>query len=296
MLRLGIIGLSPGNGHPYSWSAIFNGYDRETMESCGFPVIPRYLEQREFPADQISGARVTRVWAQERTLAEHVARASNIDAVVDHYTDMIGQVDAVLLARDDAERHCEFALPFLEAGVPVYVDKPLALSLADARLMLDAQRYPGQLFSCSALRYACEFKLSDKDHAAVGTIRQIHATTPKDWNKYAVHVIEPALLLVDGRGGISDVRAWRGDDTTTLGVRYESGFQLLVSAMGGASAPLALRVMGDRGWRDLVFQDSFTAFRSALQEFVDGVRARQQRISPDFVLEVVRLIEAGIHE
>ena len=24
-LKLGIIGLSEGNGHPYSWSAIFNG-------------------------------------------------------------------------------------------------------------------------------------------------------------------------------------------------------------------------------------------------------------------------------
>ena len=26
-LKLGIIGISNGNGHPYSWSAIFNGYD-----------------------------------------------------------------------------------------------------------------------------------------------------------------------------------------------------------------------------------------------------------------------------
>lgn len=26
-ISLGIIGMTPGNGHPYSWSAIFNGYD-----------------------------------------------------------------------------------------------------------------------------------------------------------------------------------------------------------------------------------------------------------------------------
>lgn len=76
-------------------------------------------------------------------------------------------------------------------------------------------------------------------------------------------------------------------------MRYENGFQLLASALGDTSAPLALRVMGDKGWKDLVFQDSFTAFRSALQEFIDGVRARQPRIAPDFVLEVVSLIEAG---
>ena len=28
MLRIGVIGLSEGNGHPYSWSAIINGFDK----------------------------------------------------------------------------------------------------------------------------------------------------------------------------------------------------------------------------------------------------------------------------
>ncbi len=26
-IKLAILGLTPGNGHPYSWSAMFNGYD-----------------------------------------------------------------------------------------------------------------------------------------------------------------------------------------------------------------------------------------------------------------------------
>ena len=29
MIKLGIIGFSKNNGHPYSFSAIINGYDRE---------------------------------------------------------------------------------------------------------------------------------------------------------------------------------------------------------------------------------------------------------------------------
>ena len=32
ILNLGVIGLSEGNGHPYSWSAIFNGYDSVEMD------------------------------------------------------------------------------------------------------------------------------------------------------------------------------------------------------------------------------------------------------------------------
>ena len=63
-LKLGIIGLSEGNGHPYSWSAIFNGYDHNSMKDCGYPVIPEYLKKQNWPNDQIKDARVTSVWTQ----------------------------------------------------------------------------------------------------------------------------------------------------------------------------------------------------------------------------------------
>ena len=50
-LKIGILGFTEGNGHPYSWSAMFNGYDPEVMEECGFPVIPRYLEKQTIRRD-----------------------------------------------------------------------------------------------------------------------------------------------------------------------------------------------------------------------------------------------------
>lgn len=292
-INLGVIGLSPGNGHPYSWAAIFNGYDKNTMEKCGFPSIPRYLEKQNFPQDTIAEAKVTHAWAQDEKIASHIAKATHIANVVDHYTDMIGKVDGILLARDDAETHLEFALPFLDAGIPVYVDKPLALSVAEARELLDRQQFPGQLFSCSALRYAKEFQLSEADLVQIGRLRHIHATTPKDWDKYAVHVIEPLLLLAAERGTIERIQTWREINSTTMAVAYSSGFQALISALGSSHVPLALRVIGDQGWKDLVFQDSYFAFKAALFEFVQGIVHRDQRIHPDFMLEVVNLIESG---
>lgn len=292
-LKLGVIGLSPGNGHPYSWSAIFNGYDPQQMENCGFPVIPLYLARQRFPDDAIAEARVTHCWAQSGDIARHLAGAALIPNVVDRFTDMLGEVDGVLLARDDAETHLEFAAPFLEAGVPIYIDKPLALSSAEAVRLLDLQRYPGQLFSCSALRYAREFQLPDAERARLGRLRQIHATVPKDWDKYAVHVIEPALLLAGRSGTIGRTRVWRTEDSTTLAASLGDGLQLLVSTVGAAQSPLALRLMGELGWTDLVFQDAFSAFRSALSEFVQGILHRDVRIEPAFMLEVVGLIEAG---
>ncbi len=292
-LKLGVIGLSPGNGHPYSWSAIFNGYDAVAMEDCGFPVIPRYLEKQQFPNDAIAEGKVTHVWAQNKNIASHIAKAALIENVVDHYTDMIGQVDGVLLARDDAETHHEFAAPFLKAGIPIYIDKPLALSVTEAKQLINQQQYPGQLFSCSALRYAKEFKLSKLELAQLGRLRHIHATVPKDWDKYAVHGIEPLLLLANERGAIERTQVWRNKDATTLTVEYSKGLQALVSTIGSSNAPLTLRVMGDLGWKDLFFQDSYSAFKSALFEFVQGILHKDVRIDPEFMLEVVNLIESG---
>lgn len=292
-LRLGVIGLSEGNGHPYSWSAIFNGYDPVEMEYCGFPVIPRYLEKQRFPEDCIPMVKVSHVWAQDAAAANQIARAALIPNVVERFTDMIGEVDGVLLARDDGENHLAFALPFLRAGVPIYVDKPLALSRHDAESMFAAQHYSGQLFSCSALRYARELMLSEEDQRSIGLIRAIHAITPKSWDKYSVHVIEPALNLIPERGVIRSSSAWSNGNARTLSVVYENATQLHIHSAGDVAAPLTLRVIGSSGWKDLHFRDAFSSFKSALEAFVQTIQQKRPVIAEAFTLEVVDLIEAG---
>ena len=119
MLRLGIIGMSPGNGHPYSWSAICNGYDKSLMEDCGFSVIPRYLEKHKYPDDFIHEAQVTHVWTQDQKLSQHIARASKIACCL--------QIIKILLAplmlfclRNDAENHSRFAKRFFSRYPNLY--------------------------------------------------------------------------------------------------------------------------------------------------------------------------------
>lgn len=292
-LKLGLIGLSPGNGHPYSWSAIFNGYDPAVMEGCGFPVIPRYLEKQCFPEDSISQAKVTHIWTQDFALSCHVAKAAYIENVVQDLHELLGNVDAVLLARDDAENHLEMARPFLEAGLPVYVDKPLALSVLEAKKLIALQQYPGQLFSCSALRYAPELRIGDRSNNNIGEIRSVQAFVPKDWDKYAVHVIEPLLQLIPFRGEIKRSARWQVGDRTSLAVEFGKDVDIQIHAYGKAGAPLSLRVFGTNGWCDLFFTDTFRAFRSALQDFVTSVLRHDVRITPKHMLEVVELIELG---
>lgn len=295
-LKLGVIGLSEGNGHPYSWSAIFNGYDALEMEKCGYPVIPRYLEQQQWPESRIKEATVTAIWTQDIALSQHIAKASKIEHVVTCYTDMIGQVDAILLARDDAYNHLQYAEPFLRQGIPIYIDKPIALSINNLDKLYALEQYSGQIFTCSALRYSQQLTLTKADRQSLGTIKQIAAFTPKSWSKYAVHIIEPVLNMLpkeDKPVEMTVLSADKDSGTGNLMVRWESGIQTNFFALGDVQTPISIRIFGTNGCKDLTFTDSFSAFKAALQSFIQGITDKKVMSDKAFNTTVVQLLERG---
>ena len=42
--------------------------------------------------------------------------------------DMIDRVDAVILAKDDPEIRVSMSQPIIDANIPIFIDKPLAIS------------------------------------------------------------------------------------------------------------------------------------------------------------------------
>lgn len=71
--------------------------------------------------------------------------------------EMIGRIDAALVLSLCGAAHLPGARPFLEAGIPAYIDKPFACSLADARDMLQlAERFEVTLYHSSALAFCGE--------------------------------------------------------------------------------------------------------------------------------------------
>ncbi len=80
LIRLGMLGMVDGNGHPYSWSAIFNGYDPGEMAKCPYTGIPAYLNKEPMETMQILGARVPHVgpmiegntWSDEHVIVGDV--------------------------------------------------------------------------------------------------------------------------------------------------------------------------------------------------------------------------------
>jgi predicted dehydrogenase len=93
----------------------------------------------------LPGASLVAVVDTNRLRAEEIAAAQQTRALFDH-RDLVGQVDAVTIAVP-TELHRDIALPFLSAGIPVLVEKPMARSLADADAMIDASAKAGAVLA-----------------------------------------------------------------------------------------------------------------------------------------------------
>lgn len=285
-MKLGLVGSSAGNGHPYSWSAILNGYDRALMQKCPFPVIPKYLSSHEISPGSL-GAQVTHVWCQDHKEAQQVAAASHIPNVADSLDYLLSEVDGVLHARDDYVNHAAFAAQYTAAGLPVFIDKPLATSRALAASILALDPSDELIFTCSALRYAPE--LDSFLSIERNLVRHVEAIGPKDWQRYAVHLIDPAVRVLSAPGpllswSVSNVGASRSATFT-----WQGDASLVVRTTGLSDTPFTLRV-GDSTIR---LSNTYESFRRALEQFVRFCTTRQLPIARSNTLRVIELIERG---
>lgn len=301
-LRLGIIGLSEGNGHPYSWSAIFNGYDPFAMKLSGFPAIANYLEQETWPDARLIGAVVTCVWTQNHELSRRIAKATHIPTVCNSLEEMAQSVDAVLLARDDSEKHLLFARPFLEKNIPIYIDKPIALSKKKLAEVYSWEQFPGQIFTCSATRYSKDLEIETRVHpGAKGEVRAIHAVAPKTWDRYSIHIIEPVVAFVGIEARPLEIRRWPQKaygpgKRQSLSIMWDSGLKTFLTTTGLPDSEISLRVLSVNAEVNLTFTDTFSSFRSALADFIKGVRDGTSRSPRKFNAAVVNIIEAGLNQ
>jgi predicted dehydrogenase len=292
-LRLAMLGLIEGNGHPYSWSAIINGYNPEEMAKCPYPVIPQYLSEVPLNTMRIPGARVTCVWTDDPADAPKIAAASRIEKVVARPEDVIGLVDAVILGTDDGHEHVRRARPFIEAGLPLFVDKPLALNVADLNQFIRWHAEGKVFLSSSNMRYAPETKQILRQKAQLGELRWIASCTSKTWERYAIHALE-VLWPVLGPG-FQGVRTESREGSDIAYITHASGVQISLATIFDAVGSYgALHVFGTKGNLAVTCWDTYTAFRNQLCAFVEMLCTGERPYPLSETIELMAAIIAGL--
>jgi len=293
-IRLAMIGMVEGNGHPYSWSAIFNGYNKEAMTECPFPVIPEYLGLQPPEAFGIDGARVTHIWCENRADAEHVARCSKVPQIVDNPKDVIGQVDAVIIPTDKGWEHVDRARPFVETGLPLMIDKPLADNLKDLRTFIEWDRKGIPFVSCSPLRYSPECQALRAQMASVGELRLLTMTTVNSWERYGIHALETIYPFLPTGGWQSVVHS--GDEKAGIvHIRHECRAEVVLAAISDMfGGSLFLNVHGTKGHLSAQHNDTFHAFKTQLTNFINYLQTGIRPIPFEETVELMKIIIAGV--
>ncbi|EPR68562.1 Gfo/Idh/MocA family protein [Cyclobacterium qasimii] len=271
MLKIGMIGMSPGNAHPYSWSSIINGtFDGELISAIGYPAVADYL-QANIDTLGIPGASVSHVWSQNLEVSQSIAKNAGIPFVVDKLEDMIGEVDAVILGRDDPENHVGMAKPFLDAGIPLFIDKPLAYSQEDLDYFAQ-QHHLGKVFmSCSSMRYSQECRTVKTGIKSLGKIHLVTAVGKKDWKKYGVHLLEALFSTLDDPKPVKVQHIGEEDEDIVL-VTFENGVKATVHLFKDICGTFQLSFFGEKGWKIADIQNSYSMFRDNLIVFIDALR------------------------
>lgn len=94
---------------------------------------------------QLEGANLVMVVDINRTRAEEVGAAVGVPWAIDA-TSLVDEVDAVTIAVP-TEAHLQIALPFLDRGIAVLVEKPLAKDVTEADRMIAAAAASGAVFA-----------------------------------------------------------------------------------------------------------------------------------------------------
>ncbi|MDC0935301.1 Gfo/Idh/MocA family oxidoreductase [Pirellulales bacterium] len=294
-IRLGMAGRVAGNDHPFSWSAIINGYDVDALKAHADPVISEYLGAQPTNAIGIDGVQVTHVWCDHEEDARQVAASSLIPHVVDRPEAMLGEVDAVLIPTDVGGEHLERARPFVEANLPVFIDKPLTDRpdhLQQFQAWIDSGR---PILSGSALRYTREFEeLREGDlQSEIGSLRLVTFIMCNSWLRYGMHALEAVYPFLNPGGWLS-IRDSGRTGAHVLHARHKDDVDVVFMLGDGLlAASGALVLYGSDGSAAARFEDRFYPFRRQLDNFVHWLRTGQAPFPFSQTCELTRLLIGG---
>ncbi len=193
--------------------------------------------------------------------------------------------------------HLRCAMPFIERGKPVFIDKPLVGNLADCRRVEQLVRDGAVILGASSARYAYEVQeflaLPAEER---GEIVNVFGTAGVDEFNYGVHIAE-AIGGIMGPGARSVRYMGRGSAGNAYAesyfVQYENGKSAIFNTFTGAWQPFVLTIMTDKATHHFRM-DSSRLYEALVHEICGYMEGRPNRLAPpEVLLESVKVMLAA---
>lgn len=245
----------------------------------------------------VKGVRVTHIWGEKRSFAEKTAEAGDIETIVKTPTDMIGEIDCVMVDHRDTKYHIPAATPFVEAGVPTFVDKPLSAKLSEAKRFLELRsELDVPVTSFSAVPLQKSVKKHKKALRDLGPIRTLAVHGPADYRSkyggvvfYACHAVETLVELMAPE--VKQVVATTNKPNCAAVLTCADGLTVTLNFHDGGPGVWALSAVGENGLHQgpIDFQGGEIATKTFVKMFKTGKEPYDDRrlLAPVAILEAM---------
>lgn len=154
-------------------------------------------------------------------------RSAGIERRFTDLNDLSASVDVGFVQGCDWDTHLAYAEPFIKAGKPVFIDKPIVGNVRDVQKLRALDQEGAMILGSSCMRYApqiTEFLAIPEEER--GAIVSLHSTCGVDEFNYAIHAVEAIGGLV-GTGAVHCAYVGGGNVDGITGesyaVQYENG-------------------------------------------------------------------------
>lgn len=210
--------------------------------------------------------------------------------------EMLGKIDGLLLEGNDGSSHLERARPFLEAGLPVWIDKPLAWSVRDCEALAElAAKNNAPIFSASALRFAEEIvavQSAVSEPGAPVAVEVYGGQARKDnipgWFFYGIHSVEMIFAFL-GRGH-GEITYRRSGGAELASCAWKSGALGTVTELSSGDKPFGFTYFGEKGTRAAKI-DGKNNYRDLLRKISQFFQTRKAPVPLEETIETIRYIE-----
>jgi hypothetical protein len=234
-IRVGLIGLD--TSHVIAFTQIIND-PKNTGDLADLKVVAAYPGGSPDLPDS---------WDRVKGYTEDL-RKKGVE-IVPSIDDLLKKVDAVMIESLDGRPHLAQAKPVIAARKPLFIDKPMAASLADViEIFRLAKQANVPCFSSSSLRFGAGFQAARRGET-FGEVRKCIAWGPMsiephhpDLFWYGVHGVEtlftimgPGCKTVTRVGRDKVVGQWAGGREGTFEARKDYGAEVVGTKSSGTA-------------------------------------------------------------
>ncbi len=244
----------------------------------------------------VHGASVTCWWGKDRAVAEEMAHKLGVQDVYETPEQMVPQVDAVMVCSYGAADHYQLAMPFLEAGIPTFVDKPFTDDLDEAREMITTAHANGaMLFSSSPWKWSPAVQNLANSLDSLGSVRTIVVSGPGIDGPffYVTHSVETLQYLLGV--GVEHVSCVRDDLHHAITLQYRDGRVGFVNGMREIAWVRHVVVYGENGYLEADISNSHRdegQIRTVV-EFLHSVRSGKPPLPLEYPEEATKIMVAS---